>query len=228
MRKIRLTAQDIQGRGMTSQRTRNRLITRLQYAGIRHPKVLDILQRMPRHLFVDEALASRAYEDSALPIGHGQTISQPYIVARMTELVLSENIPENMLEIGTGSGYQAAILGALVKQLHSIEIIPQLYQNARHLLFALGYRNIHLHQSDGNWGWKNAAPYDAIIVTAAPEKVPESLLQQLKVGGILVIPVGQQGQAQSLQTIQRLSNTDYKTTLHESVHFVPFTYQPRT
>jgi len=225
MRKIRAKELDIQGRGMTSQRTRNRLVSRLQHAGIRHPKVLDILQRMPRHLFVDEALASRVYEDSSLPIGYGQTISQPYIVARMTELVLETASLENILEVGTGSGYQAAVLGALVKKLHSIEILPQLYQNARNLLYALGYRNIYLHQSDGNWGWKRAAPYNAIIVTAAPEKVPESLLQQLKIGGILVIPVGSYGQAQSLQSIQRLSETEYKTTLHESVHFVPFTYQ---
>jgi protein-L-isoaspartate(D-aspartate) O-methyltransferase len=225
MRRILAKELDIQGRGMTSQRTRNRLVMRLQQQGIRNPYVLDILQRVPRHLFVDEALASRAYEDSSLPIGHGQTISQPYIVARMTELLLSNNRPENVLEVGTGSGYQAAVLGALVKKLHSIEIIPQLYQNAQDLLYTLGYRNIHLHRSDGSWGWKNAAPYDAIIATAAPEKIPDSLLQQLSIGGTLVIPVGTQGSPQSLQSIQRLSKTDYQTTLHESVHFVPFTYQ---
>jgi len=227
MTKILAKKLDIQGLGMTSQRTRNRLVIRLQQQGICNPKVLDILQRMPRHLFVDEALASRAYEDSSLPIGYGQTISQPYIVARMTELLLSDNMPENVLEVGKGSGYQAAVLGALVKKLHSIEIIPQLYQNARDLLYALGYRNIYLHQSDGSLGWKNAAPYDAIIAAAAPEKVPDSLLQQLKIGGILVIPVGQQDSSQSLQSIQRLSKTDYQTTLHESVHFVPFIYQPQ-
>ena len=224
MRKIQAKALDIQGRGMTSQRTRNRLVTRLQQHGIQHPKVLETLRRVPRHLFVDEALASRAYEDSSLPIGQGQTLSQPYIVARMTELLFIDHTPENVLEIGTGSGYQAAVLGALVKTLHSVEIIPQLHQNARNLLYALGYRNIHLHQSDGHWGWKNAAPYDAIMATAAPEKIPESLLQQLKIGGILVIPVGCQGQAQSLHSIQRLSQTDYQTTVHESVYFVPFTH----
>ena len=228
MRRIQAKELDIQGRGMTSQRTRNRLVTRLQQQGIANQKVLSTLQVVPRHLFVDEALSSRAYEDSSLPIGYGQTISQPYIVARMTELILAEQHPENVLEVGTGSGYQAAVLGALVKKLHSIEILPQLYQNAKTLLDALGYRNIHLHQSDGSWGWKIAAPYDAIIATAAPEKVPTSLLQQLKVGGTLVIPIGQQGHPQSLQSIKRLSKTEYQTTLHESVQFVPFTYQSQT
>ncbi len=220
---------DIQGCGMTSQRTRNRLVKRLQIQGIQHPYILHAFRYVPRHLFVDEALASRAYEDSSLPIGYGQTISQPYIVARMTELLLQQHDAkrrlDNVLEIGTGSGYQAAILGALVKTLHSVEIIPQLHHSAKQLLLALGYRNIYLHQSNGNWGWESAAPYDAIMATAAPEKVPNSLLQQLKVGGILIIPIGKQGRTQYLHAIQRTSKTDYQTTLHNSVQFVPFTRQ---
>ena len=213
---------DIEGRGMTSQRTRDRLIQRLRDRGIQDEGVLAVMRRVPRHLFVDEALASRSYEDTALPIGHGQTISQPYIVARMTELLLKGSNPENVLEVGTGSGYQAAVLGGLVKKLHTVEVIPELYRNARDLLYQLGYRNIYAHQSDGSWGWAQEAPFDAIIATAAPEKVPETLLQQLKVGGVMVIPVGGQNQTQQLQCIYRLDEEEYRTDKHESVQFVPF------
>ena len=213
---------DIEGRGMTSQRTRDRLIARLREKGISNDKVLSIMRRVPRHLFVDGAMASRSYEDSSLPIGHGQTISQPYIVARMTELLIQDGLPENVLEVGTGSGYQAAILGALVKKLHTVEVISPLYKNARDLLYELGYRNIFCHHSNGSWGWEAEAPYDAIIATAAPEHVPESLLKQLKVGGTLVIPVGRQNQTQQLQCIKRHSETDYETITHETVQFVPF------
>jgi len=213
---------DIEGRGMTSQRTRDRLIQRLRDRGIQDEGVLAVMRRVPRHLFVDEALASRSYEDTALPIGHGQTISQPYIVARMTELLLKGINPENVLEVGTGSGYQAAVLGGLVKKLHTVEVIPELYRNARDLLYQLGYRNIYAHQSDGSWGWAQEAPFDAIIATAAPEKVPETLLQQLKVGGVMVIPVGGQNQTQQLQCIYRLDEEEYRTDKHESVQFVPF------
>ena len=213
---------DIEGRGMTSQRTRDRLIQRLRDRGIQDEGVLAVMRRVPRHLFVDEALASRSYEDTALPIGHGQTISQPYIVARMTELLLKGSNPENVLEVGTGSGYQAAVLGGLVKKLHTVEVIPELYRNARDLLYQLGYRNIYAHQSDGSWGWAQEAPFDAIIATAAPEKVPETLLQQLKVGGVMVIPVGGQNQTQQLQCIYRLDEDEYRTDKHESVQFVPF------
>lgn len=218
---------DIAGRGMTSQRTRDRLIARLRDKGIRNDHVLTIMQRVPRHLFVDEALASRSYEDTALPIGHGQTISQPYIVARMTELLIQNNIPELVLEVGTGSGYQAAILGGLVKKLHTVEVVPELYRNARDLLYNLGYRNIYTHHSDGSWGWEAEAPYDAIIATAAPENVPKVLLQQLKIGGIMVIPVGQQNQTQQLQCIKRISDDDFQTTAHETVQFVPFVTKTR-
>ncbi len=213
---------DIEGRGMTSQRTRDRLIQRLRDRGIQDEGVLAVMRRVPRHLFVDEALASRSYEDTALPIGHGQTISQPYIVARMTELLLKGSNPENVLEVGTGSGYQAAVLGGLVKKLHTVEVIPELYRNARDLLYQLGYRNIYAHQSDGSWGWAQETPFDAIIATAAPEKVPETLLQQLKIGGVMVIPVGGQNQSQQLQCIYRLDEDEYRIDKHESVQFVPF------
>ena len=211
------------GVGMTSQRTRNRLIDRLQQKGISNSTVLRIMRRVPRHLFVDEAMSSRSYEDASLPIGHGQTISQPYIVARMTELLVehTESL-ENVLEIGTGSAYQAAILGGLVKNLHTVEVIPELYRQSRDLLYKLGYRNIRTHLGDGSWGWQEAAPYDAIIVTAAPDEIPKALIQQLKVGACMVIPVGAQKSIQKLQIVIRTNKDDISITEHESVVFVPF------
>lgn len=213
---------DIEGIGMTSQRTRNRLIERLQEKGIRNEAVLHVMSRTPRHLFVDEALASRSYEDTALPIGHGQTISQPYIVARMTELLLEgDNPPRKVLEIGTGSGYQAAILAPLVEKVFTVERIEPLYRATRELLCALGYRNIHTYLSDGSWGLAKEAPFDAIIATAAPEAVPPALLEQLAVGGKLIIPVGKQGAVQILQIITRESDEAYVTQHHEAVQFVP-------
>lgn len=181
---------DIRGIGMTSQRTRDRLVVTLREMGVENEEVLRIMSLVPRHLFMDQALTSRAYENTSLPIGHGQTISQPYIVAKMTELLLSGFVPEKVLEVGTGSGYQAAILGGLVRELHTVERITPLYRNARELLYRLGYRNVRVHLADGSWGWEQAAPYDAIMVTAAPETVPEALKQQLCIGGRLVIPVG--------------------------------------
>ena len=220
-----ISEQDIKGVGMTSQRTRDRLIDRLQQKGIRNPDVLRVMRLVPRHLFVDEAMASRSYEDASFPIGHGQTISQPYIVARMTELLLEGAEPdkrlENVLEIGTGSGYQAAILGGLVKNLHTVEVIPELYREARDLLYKLGYRNIRTHLSDGSWGWEDAAPYDAIMVTAAPDVIPPALIKQLKVGGRLIIPVGSQNSEQKLQVLIRNSDSTYSVENHESVIFVP-------
>ncbi len=213
---------DIAGIGMTSQRTRNRLIERLREQGIRNEAVLQVMSKTPRHLFVDEALASRAYEDTALPIGHGQTISQPYIVARMTELLLEgENPPRKVLEVGTGSGYQAAVLAALVDKVFTVERIEPLYRATRELLHALGYRNIHTVLSDGSWGVAREAPFDAIIATAAPETVPPALLEQLAIGGKLIIPVGKQGGVQMLQVITRQDETDYVTIDHEAVQFVP-------
>lgn len=206
---------------MTSQRTRDRLIERLQEKGINDLDVLKYMRLIPRHLFVDEAMASRAYEDASFPIGHGQTISQPYIVARMTELLIENESLENVLEVGTGSGYQAAVLGCLVKNLHTVEVIPELYRQSRDLLYKLGYRNIRTHLGDGSWGWSDAAPYDAIMVTAAPDEIPKALIQQLKVGGRMVIPVGAQNGEQVLQIITRSTDEDIDITEHESVVFVP-------
>jgi protein-L-isoaspartate(D-aspartate) O-methyltransferase len=213
---------NIQGIGMTSQRTRNRLVERLRGKGIRNEAVLDVMSRVPRHLFVDEAMATRAYEDTALPIGHGQTISQPYIVARMTELLLEGDRPlRKVLEVGTGSGYQAAVLAPLVGELLTVERIKPLYQATRELLRELGYRNIRTFLSDGSWGVASEAPFDAIIATAAPEEVPPALLEQLAIGGRLVIPIGGQGQPQVLQVITRRAEHSYSTEEHESVLFVP-------
>ncbi|PID44783.1 MAG: protein-L-isoaspartate O-methyltransferase [Proteobacteria bacterium] len=212
---------DIKGIGMTSQRTRDRLIDKLREMGIQNEAVLRVMSLVPRHLFVDEALASRSYENTALPIGHAQTISQPYIVAKMTELLLSDSVPAKVLEVGTGSGYQAAILGGLVRELHTVERITPLYRSARELLYQLGYRNVRTHLADGSWGWEKAAPYDAIVVTAAPESVPEALKQQLAVGGRLVIPVGGEDERQELLLVRRLSEDSFVTESKEAVVFVP-------
>jgi protein-L-isoaspartate(D-aspartate) O-methyltransferase len=217
-----IDAKAIQGIGMTSQRTRNRLMQRLREKGIKNEHVLDVMSKVPRHLFMDEALASRSYEDTALPIGHGQTISQPYIVARMTELLLAGERPlHNVLEVGTGSGYQAAVLGAFVQHLYTVERIEALYKHTRDLLYDLGYRNINAKLSDGSWGLKQCAPFDGIIVTAAPEEVPETLPEQLAIGGRLIIPTGPQNKEQKLQVITRTSEHSYLTETHESVQFVP-------
>lgn len=213
---------DVQGIGMTSQRTRNRLVARLREKGIRNEAVLQVISKTPRHLLVDEALASRAYEDTALPIGHGQTISQPYIVARMTELLLEgENPPRNVLEVGTGSGYQAAVLAPLVDKVFTVERIEPLYRATREILQALDYRNIRTYLSDGSWGVAQEAPFDAIIATAAPETVPPDLLEQLAIGAKLIIPVGKQGGEQRLQVITRTDEVTYTTVDHEAVQFVP-------
>lgn len=190
------------GIGMTSLRTRDRLIARLREEGISNPAVLEAIREVPRHLFVDEALASRAYEDTALPIGFGQTISQPYIVALMTEAVLADGTPEKVLEVGTGSGYQAAVLSRLVPQVYSVERHSKLLQRTRQLFRELRIYNIKTHLSDGSWGWPGHAPYDAIVVTAAPLEVPQALLEQLADGGRLVIPVGDRG-GQELRVIRR-------------------------
>lgn len=216
-----INEQDIKGVGMTSQRTRDRLMERLQQKGIKHPEVLRVMRLIPRHLFVDEAMSSRSYEDSSFPIGHGQTISQPFIVARMTELLMESDTLENVLEVGTGSGYQAAVLGGLVKNLHTVEVISELYRQSRDLLYKLGYRNIRTHQGDGSWGWADAAPYDAIMVTAAPDEIPSALIQQLKIGGRMIIPVGAQNSAQQLLEVIRTTESEYTVKDHESVIFVP-------
>jgi protein-L-isoaspartate(D-aspartate) O-methyltransferase len=210
----------MQGIGMTSQRTRDRLIERLRDKGIQNERVLEVMRTMPRHLFVDEAMNSRAYEDSSLPIGHGQTISQPFIVARMTEVLLSRGKLDSVLEVGTGSGYQAAILSQLVPKVYSVERIVALQTQARERYHQLGIHNISLKHSDGSWGWPQYGPYPAIIVTAAPEQVPEALLQQLAPGGIMVIPVGSQRGVQKLLLITREQNQFVEEEL-DAVKFVP-------
>lgn len=207
------------GIGMTSQRTRDRLVSRLRAEGIRNEAVLDVIRNTPRHLFVDEALASRAYEDTALPIGYNQTISQPYVVAAMTDLVVSGK-PSKVLEIGTGSGYQAAILAPLVDKVYTVERIEPLAVQARQRFRKLGLRNIRASYSDGTEGLPDFAPYDAIITTAATEKIPEALLEQLSPkGGRLVIPVG--GRDRQTLTLVTRNADSYEQEQLDSVIFVP-------
>jgi len=208
-----------QGIGMTSQRTRERLIQRLEEAGIGNREMLDVMRRLPRHLFVDEALASRAYEESALPIGHGQTISQPYTVARMTEALLAPGSPDTVLEIGTGSGFQTAVLASLVRRVYSVERVADLSQRARHTLRGLRLRNVRLRHGDGALGWPEYAPFDAIIVTAAPAGIPRVLVNQLTMGGCMVLPIGHSEQ----QVLVRVSRTEtgYVHEILEPVTFVP-------
>jgi len=209
------------GIGMTSSRTRERLIERLRAEGIADARVLEAIRATPRHLFVDEALASRAYEDTALPIGHGQTISQPYIVARMTEAVIAEDIPGKVLEIGTGCGYQAAVLARLVPTVYSIERIRVLMAGARRHLLELGLRNVSLRYGDGSAGWPEQAPFDVIVLTAAPEVVPEALFEQLAPDGRLIAPVGTRA-VQELRVYRRTDRGVEFETLG-AVSFVPFT-----
>jgi protein-L-isoaspartate(D-aspartate) O-methyltransferase len=207
------------GIGMTSQRTRDRLVTRLREEGISNEAVLDVISNTPRHLFVDEALASRAYEDTALPIGYNQTISQPYIVAVMTDLVVRGK-PQKVLEIGTGSGYQAAILSPLVPKIYTVERIKPLAVQARQRFRQLGLRNIRASYSDGTEGLPDFAPYDAIITTAATEAIPEALMEQLSPkGGRLIIPVGGRDR-QTLTLVTRVGDS-YEQEALDPVIFVP-------
>jgi protein-L-isoaspartate(D-aspartate) O-methyltransferase len=215
-----MNATGTRGIGMTSARTRERLVTRLREQGIRDAAVLNLIRSTPRHLFVDEALASRAYEDTALPIGFGQTISQPYIVARMTAALLAEGVPEKVLEVGTGCGYQTLILAALVKQVYTVERLALLQQRARQILSALKIRNVRFRHADGGWGWAQHAPYDGILVTAAPAEVPPALLEQLAVGGRMVIPVGGQS-SQELLLITRRDAAHCAREVLDRVSFVP-------
>ena len=216
-----MTDARLAGIGMTSARTRERLVQRLREQGIRDPQVLDRIRNVPRHVFVDEALASRAYEDTALPIGFGQTISQPYVVARMTEALLGPlGTLNNVLEIGTGCGYQTAVLAPLVGRVSTIERIKPLLDRARLRLKELGIKNVRFRHGDGSLGWKAHAPYDAILVAAAPHAVPTALLAQLSPnGGRLVLPVGPEG-AQELLRITRRDEQYVRDKLG-SVSFVP-------
>nr|WP_041446782.1 protein-L-isoaspartate(D-aspartate) O-methyltransferase [Thiocystis violascens] len=207
------------GIGMTSLRTRKRLILRLREAGIHAPEVLTAMRDLPRHLFVDEALASRAYEDSALPIGHGQTISQPYTVARMTQSLLERVRPDTVLEIGTGSGFQTAVLASMVRRVYSVERVRELLDRARQRLSALKQRNIRFLLGDGSKGWLDYAPYDGILVTAAPRGVPRLLAEQLAPGGVMVLPIGDAAR-QMLVRVTRVGD-GFEQEMLEAVSFVP-------
>jgi protein-L-isoaspartate(D-aspartate) O-methyltransferase len=195
------------------------MVSRLGEQGITNPEVIRTMLETPRHIFVEEAFASRAYEDTALPIGFGQTISQPYIVARMTELLLERGPLPKVLEIGTGSGYQTAILAQLVKLVYTVDRIYPLQQRARRCLQDLHLRNLRMKHSDGAWGWEDYAPYPGILVTAAPAEVPKPLLDQLARGGVMLIPVGP-GRDQLLQRITR-TETGFEIETIEPVSFVP-------
>ena len=207
------------GIGMTSQRTRERLIERLRDEGIRDARVLDRMRNTPRHLFVDEALASRAYEDTALPIGKGQTISQPYIVARMTEVLLADGPLENVLEVGTGSGYQTAVLAPMVRRVYTVERIKLLLDQARRRFQALKIRNVITKHTDGGIGLPEYAPFDGIIVTAAPEGIPLALVEQLRPGGCMVLPIGGRHQQALVRVIRTADG--YEHEMLEQVSFVP-------
>jgi len=209
----------VQGIGMTSARTRDRLVQRLMDNGIRSEAVLDQIRNVPRHLFVDEALASRAYEDTALPIGLGQTISQPWVVARMTEALLDGFEGETVLEIGTGCGYQTAVMAPLVKKIYTVERIPELLKVTRQRLRELNIYNVQFRPGDGWEGWPKYGPYDGILVTAAAPKLPEKLLQQLAPGGRMVIPVGPPG-CQDLLLVTRKDDHFEEVSLG-AVSFVP-------
>lgn len=208
----------LSGIGMTSQRTRTRMLARLREQGIRDEVTLAAIGSIPRHIFVDEALSSRAYEDVSLPIGFGQTISQPYIVARMTEILRGKGPLGKVLEIGTGCGYQTAVLSKVAKEVYSVERISPLLMKARGNLRELRMRNIKLKHADGTMGLPELAPFDGIMVTAASGHIPQDLLEQLGVGGRMVIPVGTE--EQTLYLIER-TETEYRQTKLEAVKFVP-------
>jgi protein-L-isoaspartate(D-aspartate) O-methyltransferase len=214
------------GIGMTSARTRDRLIQGLRHAGLRNETVLELLRELPRHWFVDEALSSRAYENTPLPIGHGQTISQPYIVGRMTEALLAHGPLDTVLEIGTGSGYQTAVLASLVKRVYSVERIESLLTQARQRMRALQLRNVRFKHADGCLGFPEYAPYSGILVTAAPEGVPRALVNQLAEGCCMILPIGNRDQ-QALVKVVRTGKS-YTHELLERVSFVPLVGGPLT
>lgn len=218
-----MTERDLNGIGMTSARTRERLIERLRAEGITHEGVLERIRTVPRHLFVDEALASRAYEDTALPIGYGQTISQPYIVALMTVALITDlpegNRMQKVLEVGTGCGYQTAVLAPFVQHIYSVERIHPLFRRAQENLRKLGINNVSLRHSDGWHGWRSQAPFQGILCAAAPPEIPPELLEQLDDGGRLVIPIGGRGR-QHLVIVTRDGN-EYRQRMITPVSFVP-------
>lgn len=215
-----MTPLQLQGIGMTSQRTRDRLVNRLKEQGIRNEDVLTVMANTPRHIFVDEALSHRAYEDTALPIGFGQTISQPYIVAKMTELLLEAGPLGKVLEIGTGCGYQTTVLAQLVGSIYSVERIEPLQAKAKERAALLRLNNVRFKHADGNWGWPDEGPFDAILSAAAPERIPQELINQLAVGGRLIIPVGPEDGAQHLYMVTRDEEGVSRKRM-EPVRFVP-------
>ena len=215
-----MTTLNMRGIGMTSERTRTRLVQRLQEEGIRNTMVLAVMAGVPRHIFVDEGIAHRAYEDTALPIGRGQTISQPFIVAKMTEILLDAGPLKKVLEIGTGCGYQTSVLAQLVDEVYTVERIAELQQQAKNRLDALQLTNIEYRHGDGFQGWKDKGPFDGIIVTAAPLAVPPALVAQLADGGRLVVPVGQSNGTQNLMLIEKRGD-QLQSAIMDKVRFVP-------
>lgn len=210
----------LKGEGMTSQRARDRLAATLKESGIRDARVIDVIRNLPRHHFIDQALHSRAYENTALPIGHGQTISQPWVVARMTEALLEFGMPKKVLEIGTGSGYQAAVLAALVPQVYTVERIEELLRQARRRFRQLGITNLRSRYDDGKLGWPDEGPFDAVILTAAGDAIPHAILDQMTPTGVLVAPVG----SPSSQTLIRMRGDGEGDFVQEElgpVSFVP-------
>ncbi|MFZ0871859.1 MAG: protein-L-isoaspartate(D-aspartate) O-methyltransferase [Rhodanobacter sp.] len=215
-----LPAADLKGEGMTSQRARDRLVASLKEGGIRDPRVIEVIRNVPRHHFIDQALHSRAYENTALPIGHGQTISQPWVVARMTEALIEFGMPQKVLEIGTGSGYQAAVLAALVPQVFTVERIEELLRQARRRFRQLGLTNLRSRHDDGKLGWPDEAPFDGIILTAAGDTIPTRILDQLSPTGVLVAPVGSPSQ-QMLIRMRGDGQGDFIQEELGAVSFVP-------
>ena len=221
----------MQGIGMTSVRTRRRFADRLHAQGIHSEEVLDALVEMPRHMFVDQAMESRAYEDCSLPIGEGQTISQPFVVALMTQLLMESGVvdtdptgaaPSKVLEVGTGSGYQAAVLSTLVDKVYTVERVRSLAHRCSRKFGQMGIRNISSRYTDGYGGWSSEAPFDAILVTASMEVIPQELTDQLRPGGVLIGPVGPHTGPQQLSVVRLRDNGELQTQQVAQVHFVPF------
>jgi protein-L-isoaspartate(D-aspartate) O-methyltransferase len=210
---------DSQGIGLTSQRARNRLVNQLREMGVQSAEVLEAMRTVPRHLFVDEALASRAYENTALPIGYGQTISQPYTVARMTEAIVQGKPLDKVLEIGAGCGYQSAVLAHFARRVYSVERIAALVTRFRQRMEKLNHRNVLIKHGDGKRGWPEYAPFDAILVAAASVSVPSALLEQLRVGGRLVMPVGEPGHQRLMLVIRH--EQEFNEECLERASFVP-------